>query len=183
MYTTEVTVKAIPVADWLSKYCAQGENLDACRACPDYGQVWSCPPGLPGARELLGGFQTAHIVGVRVIYDAAERARALRSPGEAEAVRQESYGKVKKALMDALLALEQVCPGATTIAAGRCEQCDECTRPYGQPCRKPERLRYSFSAFGFNLTAIARDLLDMELLWADKGLPEYQAAIAAFVTR
>ena len=183
MYTTEVTVKAIPVAEWLSRYCFPGKFLDACKSCPDYAREWSCPPGLPGAMELLGGYRTAHIVGVKVLYDEAERARALRSPEAAETVRQESYGVVKKALLDALLAFEQVCPGSTTIAAGRCEQCDACTRPQGLPCRKPERMRYSFSAFGFDLTAIARELLGMELLWADQGLPAYNAAIAAFVTR
>lgn len=182
MYQTEVVVKSLPVEEWLSKYCFPGKFMDACKACPDYARVWSCPPGLPGARELLGGYQTAHIVGVKVIYDEAERARALRFPEDAEAVRRESYGVVKRALLDALLAFEKVCPGSTTIAAGRCEQCEECTRPHGLPCRRPERLRYSFSAFGFDLTAIAKDLLGMDLLWANEGLPEYNAAIAAFVT-
>lgn len=182
MYTTEVKVKAVPVSEWLSKYCFPGKFLDACKACPDYARVWSCPPGLPGARELLGGYRTAYVVGVKVLYGERERERALRSPEEAEAVRQETYGAVKKSLLDALLALEKVCPGSTTIAAGRCEQCEECTRPHGLPCRKRSRMRYSFSAFGFDLTAIAGELLGMELLWAAEGLPEYNAAIAAFVT-
>ena len=102
---------------------------------------------------------------------------------EKGAVRQETYGVAKKALLEALLALEERCPGSITVAAGRCEQCDDCTRPRGLPCRRPERMRYSFSAFGFDLTALAREQLDIDLLWADRGLPPYNAALAAFLTR
>ena len=53
----------------------------------------------------------------------------------------------------------------------------------GRVCRRPERLRYSFSAFGFDLTGLARDQLGLELLWAKDGLPEYNVALAAFLTR
>ena len=44
-------------------------------------------------------------------------------------------------------------------------------------------MRYSFSAFGFDLTALAREQLDIDMLWADRGLPPYNAALAAFLTR
>ena len=183
MFTTEVKVKTLPVREWLDRYCFPGKFLDACKACPDYGRVWTCPPGVPEAEALLGSYRTVYLVGVKVYYSQAALARALRSPEETEAVRQETYGVAKKALLEALLALEKLCPGATTVAAGRCEQCDDCTRTRGLPCRKPERMRYSFSAFGFDLTALAREQLDIDLLWADRGLPPYNAALAAFLTR
>ena len=183
MFTTEVKVKALPVREWLDRYCFPGKFLDACKACPDYGRVWSCPPGVPEAEALLGRCRTAYLIGVKVCYRPADLARALRSQEEAEAVRQETYSVAKKALLEALLALEERCPGSITVAAGRCEQCAGCTRTQGLPCRKPERMRYSFSAFGFDLTALAREQLDLDLLWAGRGLPPYNAALAAFLTR
>ena len=183
MYTTEVRVKALPVKEWLSRYCFPDRFRDACRACPDYGRNWSCPPGVPPAEELLRGCRTVCLIGVKVVYDQAQRDRALASPEAADQVREASYGVVKKALLEALLQLEQAVPGACTVAAGRCEQCEKCSRIDGQPCRRLERLRYSFSAFGFDLTAIARDQLGLELLWTKEGLPEYNVAVAAFVTR
>lgn len=182
MYTTEVRVKAIPVEDWLKRYCFPGKFLGACRQCPDYNMLWSCPPYVPEAAGFLGKYRTAHIIGVKVVYDREQRARALLGPREAEMVREESYGVVKKALLETLLQMEAACPGSTTVAAGRCEQCEKCTRPRGRICKRPERMRYSFSAFGFDLTAIAEELLGLELLWAGEGLPEYNAAIAAFLT-
>lgn len=183
MYQTEVKVTALPVKEWLERYCFPGKFSDACQLCPDYGRVWSCPPGVPTAAEYLGEHRTAYVIGVKILYSQAQRDRALLSPEETEAVRQGTYGVVKKALLEALLALEKVSPGAITVAAGRCEQCEACTRIQNQPCRRPERMRYSFSAFGFDLTALAMESLGMELLWAAKGLPEYDAALAAFVVR
>lgn len=183
MYTTEVRVKALPVKEWLSRYCFPDRFRDACCACPDYERNWSCPPGVPPAAEFLAGYRTVYLIGVKIVYDRAQRDRAMASPEAADQVREASYGVVKKALLESLLQLERAVPGACTVAAGRCEQCETCSRIDGQPCRRPERLRYSFSAFRFDLTAIARDQLGLELLWAGEGLPEYNVAVAAFVTR
>ncbi len=82
--------------------------------------------------------------------------RAGRCPRRrAEAVRRASYGPAKRVLLETLLALEQTRSGAWTIAAGRCELCPRCARRDGLPCRNPGRMRYSFSAFGFDLAALA----------------------------
>ncbi len=182
MYTTELKVQSIPVGELLEKYCFPEKYMDACRGCPEYGRVWSCPPGVPPAEEYLKERKTAYIIGVKVIYDEEEKKLALVSPQELENVRSASYGKVKKEMLDTLLKMEQFFPNPRILAAGRCEQCDVCTRPEGLPCRKPERMRYSFSAFGFDLVAIAGDLLGMELLWAQQGLPEYNLALAALIS-
>lgn len=183
MHTTEVRVKALPVREWLSSYCFPDLFRDSCLHCPDYNMNWSCPPGVLPAEELLGDYRTVYLVGVKVIYDRAQRERALASAQAADQVRSESYGVVKKALLEVLLNLEQSVPGSYTVAAGRCEQCEKCSRVIGRICRRPERLRYSFSAFGFDLTAIAWEQLGLELLWAKEGLPEYNVAVAAFLTR
>ena len=183
MYTTQVRVKALPVKEWLSGYCFPDLFRDACRHCPDYNMNWSCPPDLPDAETLLGEYRTVYLIGVKVTYDERQREEALASAQAADRVRSASYGVVKKALLEVLLNLEQAVPGSYTVAAGRCEQCEKCSRIVGRICRRPERLRYSFSAFGFDLTGLARDQLGLELLWAGQGLPEYNVAVAAFLTR
>lgn len=180
MYTTQVRTASMPVFRWLSDYCAPERFRAACAACPDYGNVWSCPPGVPDAERAFAAFRTVHIVGVRVDY-APETRAAARTPELTERLREESYGAVKKLLLSTLLELERTVPGSWTVAAGRCEQCERCARRDNLPCRKPERMRYSFSAFGFDLGRIAEELLGVKLLWADRGLPEYNLAIAAFL--
>lgn len=182
MYTTQVKTVALPVSRWLADYCEPRRFQDACRACPDYGSVWSCPPGVPDAKQAFAPFQTVHIIGVRVDY-APEALAAARAPELTERLCQAGYGAVKKLLLSTMLELERAVPGSWSVAAGRCEQCGRCTRPDGLPCRKPERMRCSFSAFGFDLGRIAAELLDMELLWAERGLPKYHVAIGAFLRR
>lgn len=181
MYTVQVRTAALPVVQWLKRYCRPERFRGACLGCPDYGRDWSCPPGVPDAGSVFAPFRTACLVGVRVDY-AAQTLAAATTPERTEALRQGSYGVVKKLLLSSLLELERAVPGSWTVAAGRCEQCSVCARRDGLPCRKPERMRYSFSAFGFDLGLLAREQLGLELLWAKQGLPAYDVAIAAFLT-
>ncbi|NCB64014.1 MAG: hypothetical protein EOM52_10485 [Clostridia bacterium] len=182
MNQTQVTVKSIPVSRWMERYHTPEKFVGACEACPDYGRVWSCPPGVPEARGYFSPYQTAYLIGVKVVYDAETRAAALDG-ARTDEVRQATYGRVKRLLMETLLALESAFPGSVTVAAGRCELCERCTRPDALPCRTPERRRYSFSAFGFDLGRIAEEELGLKLLWSGQRLPEYNVAIAAFLTR
>ena len=152
MYQTRITAAELPVERLLGEYCFPERFREACRACPDYGNDWSCPPGVPSAAEALRPFRTAHVLGMQVFYDAQTRREVSTAEG-AEAVRRASYGPAKRVLLETLLALEQTRSGAWTIAAGRCELCTRCARRDGLPCRNPGRMRYSFSAFGFDLAA------------------------------
>lgn len=178
----EVNVATLPVAQWLERYWRPDRFASLCEACPDHGRVWSCPPGLVSAKEIMAPFSRVHIIGLKVVYRDETRA-AASSAEKVEQLRQATYGKAKRVLLESLLELEKALPGSWSLAAGRCELCRRCTRMDGLPCRAPERLRYSLSGFGFDLSDMARQLLDMPLLWAPEGLPEYQVAIAAFLEK
>ena len=151
-----------------------------CCGCPDYNKCWSCPPGAPDTREFFAEFSRAYLIGVKVEYSEACR-QASQQPGLLEPIRQRTYGQVKKTIHELQLQLEGRRPGTTSIAAGRCEQCEICTRSRGKLCTKPHRMRYSFSAFCFDLGRIAEKELHMPLLWSSSGLPEYNVAIAALL--
>lgn len=180
MYETKVSVATLPVEQWMRDFWRPEELAHSCEGCPDYGRVWSCPPGVPPADEAFRRFRTVHVIGIQVCYTAGTRAQAV-TPEETDRLREETYGKVKRGLLESLLALEGVCTGAWTVAAGRCELCRRCARQDGRPCPTPERMRYSFSAFRFDLGRMAEELLGVKLLWAAEGLPEYDVAMAAFL--
>ncbi|MEG2119874.1 MAG: DUF2284 domain-containing protein, partial [Pseudoflavonifractor sp.] len=169
------------VERWLADYCCPERFSALCEACPNYGQVWSCPPGVPPARDAFAPYGSACVIAVKVIYDEETRAAAV-TPEETARLRRESYEKVKRALWEGLLEREAAHPGTYTVAAGRCEACAVCARQEKLPCRAPEKRRYSFSAFGFDLTPMAEELLGVKLLWAKTGLPEYDVAMAAVLT-
>lgn len=179
-YRTEVCVREISVARLLETYYDPVAFHTCCCGCPDYNKRWSCPPGAPDTREFFAEFSRAYLIGVKVVYSEACR-RASQQPGCLEPIRQRTYGQVKKTIHELQLQLEGRHPGTTSIATGRCEQCEICTRSRGELCRKPHRMRYSFSAFCFDLGRIAEKELHMPLLWSGSGLPEYNVAIAALL--
>ena len=97
MYTTQVETATLPVSRWLSEYRFPARFRDACKACPDYGRVWSCPPGVPEAEAFFSPFSDVTLIAVRVIYSEETR-RAAASPEETEQLRKRCYGTVKKQL-------------------------------------------------------------------------------------
>lgn len=177
-YQTEVCVREISVQRLLETYYDPVTLHACCRGCPEYKQRWSCPTGVPETREFFSPYSRVYLIGVKVTYSEALR-RSSRCPNNLEPIRRRTFGEVKLALHDLQLGLERFIPGATSIAAGRCEQCAECTRPMGLPCAKPERMRYSFSAFRFDLGRIAKEEFGMPLKWDSAGLPAYNVILAA----
>ena len=108
MYQTRITAAELPVERLLGEYCFPERFREACRACPDYGNDWSCPPGVPSAAEALRPFRTAHVLGMQVFYDAQTRREVSTAEG-AEAVRRASYGPAKRVLLETLLATDADC--------------------------------------------------------------------------
>lgn len=182
MYHGEVKVVSMPVSDWLREYYRPEVFLDACKGCPNYGTRWSCPPLPQDTPSMVRPFSRIHLVGIKVVYDPQTRAAAATA-AQADHIRRETYGRVKRALLEVLLEMESAIPGSWCIAAGECELCPVCSRAKGTPCVMPERMRYSFSGLGLDLTRIANEVLQMPLLWQKDGLPEYNVAIGALLDR
>lgn len=183
MYRIQVRVKTLTASEWLREYCQPERFLPLCRECPEYGRNWSCPPGVPAARELSERYRFVQMIGLKVLYDDEVRRAAAKNPARTELLREQTYGAAKRRLLQALLLLEETFPDSMTVMAGRCELCTHCAREDGQACRHPEKLRYSFSGLGFDLGRLSGELLEMPLLWQNEGLPEYNVAVAAFLHR
>lgn len=176
---TKTAVKIMQIQDFLKRYYQPERLAQSCEACPSFGKVWSCPAGVPDTERFFAPFSKIVLIGVQVYYDEAQLAAA--ADGNADAVRAQSYEPAKRSLLEALFQLERRFKGAVAIAAGRCEQCQTCTRVQGKPCCKPARMRYSFSAFQMDLMGIAEQQLGMPLIWSKEALPPYQVAIGALL--
>lgn len=181
MSEISVDVRRIDPETMLSRYCFPGKFLPLCRSCPDYARDWSCPPGTVRAASFFPQYRSVYVVGMKVTYSAEERREAL-DPDLTDPVRQATYGRAKAVLRETMLALEEAYPGSLTIMAGRCEVCTHCSRELGVACVCPEKKRISFSALEFDLSKLTDELLHEKLLWCSQGLPEYDMAIAAFLT-
>lgn len=182
MERAEVNVVTLPVGQWMEQYYRPEEFIESCKACPNYGRVWSCPPIAQPMAELVKPFSQVHLICVKVVYSEKTRAEAMVKE-KVNGIRAATYGKAKRILLETLLELEKVIPGSWCIAAGECELCDSCSRVKGVPCCMPQRMRYSFSGLGFDLTRMANEVFGVKLLWQPEGLPEYNVAIAALLDR
>ena len=87
MYELEVKVKQLSVRRLLASYWKPDPEGQGCRGCPHYGNVWSCPPGLPATDEYLAPYSGCFLVGARVIYSPETRARAVNQE-EADRLRE-----------------------------------------------------------------------------------------------
>lgn len=149
-YDIEVQVSRVSVSRLLSEYWNPDPVREACKLCPDYGKVWSCPPGVPEADDYLKPFREGFLIAVKVKYPEETRTLAV-SAAKAQEIRNQTYEKVKRNLLLTLLELEKEFPGGICIGAGRCILCSHCARQDGESCRYPKLRRYSITAFGFVL--------------------------------
>ena len=177
-FELKVRVKQISMERLLAGYRTLGAAAEACGLCPNYGTVWSCPPGVPEAERYLKPFSGCFLIGVQVSYPEQLR-KETASAKEVQAVRDRAYERIKKQLFLTLLELEKQVPGGVCLGAGRCILCSRCERKEGKPCRFPKLRRYSVTAFGLDFARMAEEQLDMKLLWSLEGLPEYDVAVAA----
>jgi len=95
----------------------------------------------------------------------------------------QSLQEVKKKLSNVLFDLEHQIPGSVSLASGGCNICQHCKRLDNLQCQFPEKMRYSLDSFGFDLTEITSDLLQIELKWSKDSLPEYYTLIHALLTK
>ncbi len=156
----------IPVADYLEGYVAVEEFLEYCKACPNYSNVWACPPYDFDVIGLWNRYSRLTVY-ARKIYFAPETT-------EAESLQM--MEDVKAEMSRELFALEEANPGTLSLSAGSCTLCGKgnCTRPSGQPCRHPEKLRYSIESLGGNVGLTCRKLMGIRLEWMEEGkVPPY----------
>lgn len=167
---TTVTEKtaSIAMSDYMAKYRNVRRFLEYCKQCPRYGNLWCCPPF---DHDIdLSGYNQVLLIGTTIHFDDATRA-ACHTPEESNATAKQSIDEVWKDLLPRLYQLERSHPGSRCFTI-QCRLCgkQDCTRPQGQPCRHPGKLRNSLEAIGFDVEATARDLLGITLEWSTDGL-------------
>lgn len=160
-------------------YLRSGASEEDCRLCPYYGKRWSCPPGLPDIRSYLERYERVCVLVLKISYGEELRAEAEKSPQAAAEIREQYYEGAKARLLGELLQAERKLPGSKLLGAGRCVLCSRCAREEGKPCRNPGLRRYSITGFGLDFGRLLLGEFGIPMLWAKKGLPEYDVAVSA----
>ncbi|MDO5734115.1 MAG: DUF2284 domain-containing protein [Eubacteriales bacterium] len=149
-----------------------------CENCPNFAQNWSCPPLSFSAPELFSARDRIFLTACKIEFSEAER--MVWRGQKIDYFNLNFLSELKRNALQAMRALEPVLPGSLALAFGACDYCKVCSRPT-KPCRKPELMRYSLEALGYDLSFLSEYYLDLPLLWAQNELPEYFALLGALV--
>ena len=158
--------KEISVPEYLEGYVEVEEFLECCKACPNYGNIWTCPPYDFDVMEYWQKFSKLTVYASKIYF-------------EPETTREESMEimyRVKDEMSRQLYELEAANPGTVSLSAGSCTICGvgNCTRPSGAPCRHAGKIRYSIESLGGNVGLTCRKLMGLQLEWIEDGkVPSY----------
>ena len=178
-----VTSKSVTVdaREFVSRY-RDVERIGAlCRQCPSFGKMWCCPPYDFDPCSVSDGFTKVTLMASVIQFDDTTR-NACKTPEEASAMGREVLEQVWQSIAPGLYEMERETPGSRCFSF-RCSLCSEgCTRSEGKPCRHPDMMRHSLESVGFDIVAMMRDLLDIDLEWSNDGfLPRHLTLVTALM--
>ena len=182
IYTTERFEAIVSVDHYLEEYVDVETFLDACKACPNYGKIWSCPSYDFDVIEYWKQFKTLELVAIKIIFDESIAGKEI-SPEQQEEINKNSIWEVKEQLATELFEKVKEIPGSVSLSAGSCTLCkDGCTRLKGEPCRYPEKMRYSIESLGGNVGLTTGRLMEIELEWMQEGrMPSYFVLVSGLL--
>ena len=166
MYTLERFEKEISVPLYLEHFVNVDEFLEYCKACPNYGKLWSCPPYTFNPEDYWKEYSSLLVAGYKINF----------GPETNEKRSMEIMAEVKTKIAEELFAMEEEVPGSVSLSAGSCSVCGPgcCTRQEGKTCLHPENMRYSIESLGGNVGKTVSKLLGIELEWIEEGkMPSY----------
>ena len=180
-YRVEYSRNSLSMSEFRARYQNRERYIAYCKECPRYNTVWSCPLLIFDADAYLEEYAWVSVVGGKVILDK----QVIEKANTAEKIKTvgwEILSGVKLELESRMRTFEKQLPGSRSLSSGGCNLCKDCSRRAGKPCRKPDKMRYSLDAFGFDLSAITNDLLGIEIQWCKDRLPDYFTLVHGIMT-
>ncbi|MDE6136671.1 MAG: DUF2284 domain-containing protein [Muribaculaceae bacterium] len=142
-----------------------------CAACPMHAASWLCPPLSPDIERRIDALPDVSILALKITpHNPPPKPPASPRSGDLGTL---AMAEGRAILEPMLLRLEQELDGHACGLSGRCPYCPglPCARTLGEPCRHPDLARPSLEALGYDVTAIAADILGCPILWARDGTP------------
>jgi len=138
--------------------------FNLCRQCPNFDQLWSCPPIVPDFEKFSAGYEKA---GMFLFWAATGQFAEEENPAIA------CYEFLKKKNRRYMLKLEKEKTGQAVFSFS-CDLCSKCGKKEGKACKKPEKIRFNLTAFGFNIDDLSKVLMNHPISWStDKNEAQY----------
>ena len=173
-YTAEDITRSVPAKEYIERYRDAERIGGYCRACPNYGRSWGCPPFEFDVEEYLAGYKTVLLTVTKI------------TPADPETPFSEVSRMIlpeRRRLERHLLEMERRYGGRAFAYIGTCLYCPQgtCSRLKGEPCRHPDKVRPSLEACGFDVAKTTQEIFGLELKWSKDGkVPEYLQLVCGF---
>lgn len=182
MITTRRFEAEIPVSEYLDKYVDLEGFKEKCDGCEKNGKFWSCPPFDFDVKEVWEKYHTVFVLAYKVKPDKKYRGQKF-DDAKVQEILDETLNKANELLAGEMYVWEDKMPGSISLSSGSCLYCKKpCAREAGEPCRTPDKMRYSMEAMGANVGKTITELIGIEPLWVEDGvIPEYFMVAAALL--
>ena len=168
LYTCTTLERTVPLKTFRETLVDVPRFMGCCQDCPNCGRYWSCPPFSFDPMTIWGRYASLRLYARKLIFT-----KDRLFPGERRAFERAELPRIKEAMAKELLAMEAANPGSLALFPGKCERCPVCARTEGQPCRTPDRMRYSIEALGGDCGGALERYFKESLQWArGNRLPE-----------
>ena len=163
--TMKVSTHKLPVSKLVSDFRDVDRFMGLCRACPNFGKMWSCPPfeSLPPILDS----KTAQCL--LFLYEIDIPPSESSTGGLSQQNIRRIYDSARAEIDPKLLDLGRNSPsGSLVLLGGSCANCPlpKCARLEKKPCPRPEFMRPSLESLGFDVVAIAKKIFGADLEWA-----------------
>ena len=166
-YDCEEVVAVVDRDRYVSEFRDVPTFEACCKACPNYGNRWGCPPFDHDTLQDLQPYDKVMLIGAKI------------TPHDPKMPMDRVYEIMRpelERLNERLLNLEREKGGMAFGFVGKCPYCNDepCARRQGLPCRHPDVVRPSLEAYGFNVSETASKLLGIDMVWSSgKTIPRY----------
>lgn len=182
MYHTEIYIKPSTIEELKNNFWDIEKFEGFCKQCRNYGKLWSCPPYNFSIEEYVDRYKYIYIVGVKIVFDE-DTLSSINTKEKISSYTNETLHFMKNKIMNEMLKLEKLYPNSTSLSAGGCNLCENCSKLKNVQCIHPDLMRYSLESLGFDVGGVSSKLLNFELKWAtETRLPDYFSLIAGIMT-
>ena len=173
-YTLKRFEAETDVKTYVRDFVDVGGFLECCKVCPNYNNVWSCPPYDFDPMDYWNSFERILIAGYQITFQGEHTQETMT----------ETLWDVKQKLAEELYELEKEFPGSQSLSEGTCQICKSCSKQEGAPCRFPDKMRYSIESIGGNVGKTISSLCGIEIEWIEDGkLPEHFVLVGGLLKR
>jgi predicted metal-binding protein len=144
--------------------------------CPSYGHSWACPPEAPYLEQEVSQFEQFYLIFVKYnLRSYIEKEKEMHPKRNEKSIRNAFFMKnllrdnLEQEIKSFFIGLQNPYEEKLILWDGFCRLCFNekdkgCTYDTGDPCRYPDKKRYSMEAVGIDVTQTVKNL-NFNLEW------------------